>query len=152
MQTSFYLVFSENGIVKMNKQKKPSLRSGERGVEMTVEIPDAFFEQPFPEIEVEFDKSDIMNPSVSVRVEETKEKIVGQFSDLFEELPDNRKEYARDLIWDRSQELWNLFFSDESDPLELRQEDISVSDFAYALEITHQLTTQNPELPPEYRE
>jgi len=152
MQTTFYLVFSKDGVEKMNKSRKPALKSGQRGVRMRTKIPDAFFEQPFPEIEVEFDKGDLAKPSVSVRVEETKDRLCNQFQRLFEELPENRQEYIRDEVWEQSREVWSLFWNDKEEKVKnLVKEDVQVSELAKALEWVLEQAEQRPDLPPEYR-
>lgn len=148
MKTSFYLVFSESGVEKMNKQQKPSLKSGQRGVEMVVEIPDAFFEQPFPEVAVAFDEGDILNPSVSVRVRETKERIIGQFYDLFEDLSEARRDYIRHEIHAQSGAVWHFLFETGESP---EMDELSVSDLAKALEWVHEQATEKPPLPEKYR-
>ena len=151
MQTTFYLVFSKDGVEKMNKSRKPALKSGQRGVRMRTKIPDAFFEQPFPEIEVEFDEGDLAKPSVSVRVEETKDRLYEQFHDLFGDLPENRQEYIRDEVWEQSQEVWSLLFTEEGEAKDLVMEDVRLSELAKTLEGVLEQAEQRPDLPPEYR-
>lgn len=84
MKDSFYLVFSEDGIEKMNKVQKPSLKSGQRGVEMTVEIPDVFFDEPFTKVSVEFEESQVTEPALEVQVQESKVTIIRRIRQILD--------------------------------------------------------------------
>lgn len=148
MKTTFFLVFSEDGVEKMNKSKKPALKSGQRGVRMTVEIPDPYFESPFPEVAVEFDERDLIAPKVSARLEESKARFRDHFFESYAPLSEVRKDYVRDQIHTINHDLWSYFWKPaQSDPAEFALQDIS-----RAVEIVVRQEQESPELPPEYRE
>lgn len=69
MRTTIYLIINQVGTVAMRKNV-PQLRRGEVAVKVKIEIPDTFFRQPIPEVNLSVPESLIIKPDVSVTIEE----------------------------------------------------------------------------------
>jgi len=119
---------------------------------MEVSIPDAFFDQPFPEIEVEFDEKDFAKPSVSVRVQETKERILEQIQSLLDQLFRRRREYVEDEIREQNRAVWVMLWGDsQKRKWKKNIQEVRVSELAKALEWLLEQVEEEPELPLEYQ-
>jgi len=119
---------------------------------MEVSIPDAFFDQPFPEIEVEFDEKDFAKPSVSVRVQETKERILEQIQSLLDQLSRRRREYVEDEIREQNRAVWVVLWGDsQKRKWKKNIQEVRVSELAKALEWLLEQVEEEPELPLEYQ-
>ena len=99
MTDSAYLVLDEDGIRKLYKTK-PSLKSGQRGVRIEVTMPDRYFDQPFPTIDVAFSEKDIIEPEADVMVEESRSWMIDQIESLREEMTTRELEDARQGMMD----------------------------------------------------
>jgi len=138
MKDSFFLVFSEDGIEKMNKVQKPSLKSGQRGVEMSVEIPDVFFDEPFTKVSVEFDESQVENPTLEVQVQESKVQIIRRIRSLLDGFEEDRHDVAKKRILD--EEGWATYDAIQGD--EKMREEVQASSLVRALEIVDETGTE----------
>lgn len=139
MQDSAFLVLSKSGILKLRKSK-PDLSSGERGVRIKVSMPDAYFDQPFPEVNVEFDENDVIEPSVDVRVQEMREQLKDRFLRRLSSLDDEQvQSFVRRVEVESDDGLVALveecLTSIENGRPQIVEDHWSVEDFAEALEL-----------------
>jgi hypothetical protein len=129
MEDTCYLVVSEDGVQKMNKQRKPSLKSGQRGFLLEVEVPDSFFDQAFPKVSIEMDESQVIEPDVDVQVQENREWMVQTIWDQVGSMEQQTRDALADRLDDRMSYLDYLIQSESV----LR--DASYSDLAVILEV-----------------
>lgn len=138
MKDSAFLVLNRNGIKKLYKTK-PNLSSGERGVKINVEMPDTYFDQPFPSINVSFDEEDLIEPTVDVQVQEMKEGFVDRLLSRLRRLTDEEKENLLRRATAEGMDglpsmLENAMRATESDIVSFDDEPWSVEHIAEALE------------------
>lgn len=86
MKDTCYLVVSEDGVQKMNKSRKPDLKSGQRGFLVEIEVPDRFFDQAFPKVQISVDESQIMEPDADVQVQESQAWMIEKIEERVSEL------------------------------------------------------------------
>ena len=67
MKDSCYLIINPSGIVGMRKNK-PDLTSGQVTVEVSVKVPDRFFDMTVPKAVIEIPEDAIMTPEVDVKI------------------------------------------------------------------------------------
>lgn len=72
VKDTIYLVCSRSGVDAMRKSKT-DLKSGQRGVRLTVDIPDKHFDQPFADAELSFSEKDVDRPEAHVQVQESRQ-------------------------------------------------------------------------------
>ncbi len=69
MEDEIYLVASCTGVHKMTKTK-PSLKSGEVAVRLTVEIADKFFDRTIPTGKLVVPADYVMEPEIDIELQE----------------------------------------------------------------------------------
>lgn len=68
MRTTIYVIFTKSGGVTMRKSQ-PNIKRGEVAVKLKINVPDKFFTQPVPEVDVVIPEPAVMMPEVTVETD-----------------------------------------------------------------------------------
>ncbi len=77
MKDTVYLVFDESGIREM-KKRSPALKQGEYAVCLNFEVPDAIFEDRFPEVDIQIPEESVSFPGINVSVQNKYQEVFGK--------------------------------------------------------------------------
>ena len=69
MKASCWLTFTKKGVVSMNKQRVPSLSPGEFCVKINLEVPDAYFAQAIPQVNLKVSENSLMKAPIEATTE-----------------------------------------------------------------------------------
>ena len=69
MKASCWLTFTKRGVVSMNKQRLPALRPGEFCVKINLTVPDIYFAQAIPQVNLTVAENSLMKAPIEATTE-----------------------------------------------------------------------------------